>query len=209
MAAGFAVACGTTEDGTPPPVASGGAGTEQAEAVARGGTLWVAAVYWAGLEQLLSAPGPTGSYLLDPQVVFAGGPWEVFRCCLLRTLMSYTGTSTSEGGVEARPDLADGRPEVSADGLTWTFHLKPGLHYGPPFEDTEIVAADVVRALERELMPSPETGRVPFGSYAFYYGDVIAGAKEFTNGRADSISGLEAPDEHTLVVRLLRPTGDL
>jgi peptide/nickel transport system substrate-binding protein len=208
-AAASAVACGSGADETLPLVASGGATTEQADAVARGGTLQVAALGWPGLEEYLSAPGPTGSYVLDPQVVYAGGPWEVFRCCLLRTLMSYSGTSTGEGGAQVRPDLADGPPEVSADGLTWTFHLEPGLHYAPPFQDTEIVAQDVIRALERELMPSPQNGRTAFGSYAVYYSDVIAGAQDFADGKTDSISGLETPDEQTLVVHLLRPTGDL
>jgi peptide/nickel transport system substrate-binding protein len=208
-AAASAVACGSGANETLPPVASGGASAERADAVARGGTLQVAALGWPGLEEYLSAPGPTGSYVLDPQVVYAGGPWEVFRCCLLRTLMSYSGTSTSEGGAEVRPDLADRLPEVSADGLTWTFHLTPGLHYAPPFQDTEIVAPDVVRALERELGPSPQKGRTAFGSYAAYYSDVIAGAQDFADGKADSISGLETPDTHTLVVHLVRPTGDL
>jgi peptide/nickel transport system substrate-binding protein len=209
VVAASAAACGTAENGTLPSAASSGASTEQADAVARGGTLRVAAIGFPGLEDYLSAPGARGSYLLDPQVVYAGGPWEILRCCLLRTLMSYNGTSTREGGAQLRPDLANALPDVSADGLTWTFHLKTGVHYAPPFEDTEIAAADIVRALERELMPSPDTGRSPFGSYAGYYIDVIAGARQFADGKTESISGLETPAKHTLIVHLARPTGDL
>ena len=44
------------------------------------------------------------------------------------------------------PDLAQGMPEVSSDGLTWTFRLKRGLRFAPPFDDTPIVARDIVRA---------------------------------------------------------------
>jgi peptide/nickel transport system substrate-binding protein len=205
MAAGSAAACGTAERGTLPPAGSGGASTEQADTAARGGTLRVAAIDWPTFEN--ADAGARDTYMLDPQASWY--PFELFRCCLVRTLMSYSGTSTSEGGAQLRPDLADGMPEISADGLTWTFHLKPGLHYAPPFDNTEIVAADVVRAVERELMPSPETDRVPFGSYSFYYSDVIVGAQEFADGKGDSISGLEAPDEHTFIVHLLKPTGDL
>ena len=46
------------------------------------------------------------------------------------------------------------------------------------------------------------------GGYSFYY-STIEGFDEFAAGEADSISGLEAPDDSTLVVRTSAPTGDL
>jgi len=137
---------------------------------------------------------------LDPQGAYFTTPWELFRCCLLRTLYSYNGMPTEEGGMELRSDLATGLPEVSADGLTWTFRLREGLRYAPPFDDTQIVALDVVRALEREA----RTG----GPYAFYY-SVIRGFDDHQAGTADSIAGLETPDDRTLVVRLEQVTSDL
>ena len=91
-------------------------------------------------------------------------------------------------------------PDVSSDGLTWTFHLKTGLHYAPPMQNVEIVAGDVVRALEREA-------RVGSG-YSFYF-DVIEGFDEYGAHTADSISGLQTPDDHTLVVTLTTLVGDL
>ena len=140
---------------------------------------------------------------LDPQQAYTLTPeWEVLRCCLLRTLFSYNGRSVSEGGVEARPDLAAGPPEVAPDGLSWTIQLKEGVHYAPPLEDVEILAQDVVRALMWEASPGSAA------SYAFYF-SVIDGFDEYASGDATTISGLETPDEHTLVVRLTRPTGDL
>jgi peptide/nickel transport system substrate-binding protein len=38
---------------------------------------------------------------------------------------------------------------------------------------------------------------------------VIEGADAFTAGTTDSVAGLEAPDPHTLLVHLTRPTGDV
>ena len=102
---------------------------------------------------------------LDPQGAYFTTSWELFRCCLLRTLYSYNGRPTEEGGMELRPDLATGLPQVSADGLTWTFRLREGLRYAPPFDDTQIVALDVVRGWSgkpgrRVRMPSttPSSG---------------------------------------------------
>ena len=139
---------------------------------------------------------------LDPQVDYWFDSWEVFRCCLLRTLMSHRGVPTSEGGAELMPDLAAGDPDVSPDGLTWTFRLKEGLPYAPPFQDTEIVSTDIVRALERSALPRALRG------YTSYY-SVIDGFDEFASGKSESISGLGAPDPHTLVVQLREPVGDL
>jgi ABC-type transport system substrate-binding protein len=102
-----------------------------------------------------------GGQVNDPQINGIVGPtYELLRCCLLRTLLSYNGQSTSGGGTLLRPDLAAALPEVSADGLTWTFHLRAGLHYAPPLQSTEITAGDFIRSVER-LMGAPSGGSTP------------------------------------------------
>jgi ABC-type transport system substrate-binding protein len=136
---------------------------------------------------------------LDP-ATYRTETWGLSRCCLLRTLYSYNGKPAEEGGAEVRPDLAQGMPEVSPDGLTWIFRLKEGLRYAPPFEDTSIVGRDIVRGLEREARMKGDT-------YGFYY-SVIQGFDDYPE-EADSIVGLETPDDRTLVVRLTEITGDL
>jgi peptide/nickel transport system substrate-binding protein len=164
----------------------------------RGGTLRVGVDHPFGTEISTAPP----RYALDPQVEYRSAQWELYRCCLLRTLLSYNGKPTVQGGATLRPDLATRMPDVSPDGLVWVFHLKRGLHYAPPFQRREIVAGDIVRALEREFRLGARAG------YPFYY-TVIEGAKAFAAHKADSISGLEVPDPHTLVVHLTEPTGDL
>jgi peptide/nickel transport system substrate-binding protein len=179
-----------------------------------GGTLRVALVHWADHEAEYAAPDGSASYALDPQAEYDNSAWELFRCCLQRTLLSYNGKPTAEGGADLRPDLAADMPTVSLDGLTWTFRLKLGLHYAPPYENSEIVAADVIRGVERTLRPAPPSyakasGHPTIGAYAFYYSPLIAGAEAFADGKADTISGLETPDDHTLVVHLTQASGDL
>jgi peptide/nickel transport system substrate-binding protein len=138
---------------------------------------------------------------LDPQLSYNGDDWEVFRCCLARTLLSYSGRPADEGGAVLRPDLAATLPTVSPDHLTWEFRLKTGLHYGPPLERLPIVAGDFVRALEREADPKISA------PYAFYY-SVIRGFDDFAEGRAGNIAGITAPNNHTLIFQLNEPTGD-
>ena len=169
--------------------------TPTSGAIPEGGTLRVAIPKW---DASPFSEGPA----LDPQVDYWYDSFELFRCCLLRTLLAHPGLSTDEGGTTLRPDLAATMPEVSGDGLTWTFRLKDGIAYGPPLEDTQVVAGDIIRALDREaVMASGDT-------YAFYY-SVIEGFDAMVRGEADSISGMEAPDDLTLVVHLTHPAGDL
>jgi peptide/nickel transport system substrate-binding protein len=151
-----------------------------------------------------------GDLAWDPAVAYDARPWEVFRCCLLRTLVSYNGHSLQLGGAVLQPDLATDLPTVSADGLTWTFHLRQGIHYAPPMADKEVVAQDFVRAIERALRPDPGgNGGSYSGIVADYVSSVITGGADFAQGTATSISGLETPDNYTLVVHLVQPTGDL
>ena len=163
------------------------------DAALRGGTLRVA----------VSNPWAFGVDI-DP-AAYRTWAWELARCCLLRTLYSYNGRPAEDGGAEVRPDLAQGMPQISSDGLTWTFRLKEGLRYAPPFDDTSIVAEDIVRGLERQARAGP---RSPSGDYGSLYYSTILGFDDYPE-EADSIVGLGTPDDHTLVVRLTENTGDL
>jgi peptide/nickel transport system substrate-binding protein len=177
---------------------SEGDGSEPTSPEARhlqGGTLRIGVSDAAVLDGLLGSD-------LDPQRNYVSPTWELFRCCLLRTLYAYNGKPTEEGGAEPQPDLASGVAEVSADGLTWTFRLRRGIYYAPPLDDTPIVALDIVRALERTARVGSER------TYRFYYFP-IRGFKDYGAGRADTISGLQTPDDRTLVVQLEEVTSDL
>ena len=142
--------------------------------------------------------------------------YELGRCCLLRTLLSYNGQPTGQGGGVLRPDLAATLPEISPDGLTWTFRIREGIRYGPPLEDVAVTTPDLVRSIERALSPRPEV--LPddwkeiqdsyLGDYLNLRG-ILEGAEAYVDGSTDRISGLETPDPRTLVVHLTAPTGTL
>jgi peptide/nickel transport system substrate-binding protein len=158
----------------------------KADHVPRGGTLRV------GITTEALSPLDPAKLEFDPAIT------ELQRCCLLRTLVNYRGATTEEGGTVLRPDLAVALPKVSEDGLAYTFRLKPGIRYAPPYDDVTIKAQDTVRAIEYAL-------RLKSAPFML----VIEGAREFQNGRADTVSGLETPDDRTLVVHLAELVGDL
>jgi peptide/nickel transport system substrate-binding protein len=162
-------------------------GTEGA--LPRGGTLI------AGLESDVDDA-------FDPQKEYYSVTWGFYHCCLLRTLMATPTVPAEEGGNDLLPDLATDVPEVSEDGLTYTFTIRDGITWAPPLEDQEIVAGDFINAMEREADPKVTAG------YPFYY-SIIEGFDEFSEGEADTISGMTAVDDKTLEITLTRPSGDL
>jgi oligopeptide transport system substrate-binding protein len=84
----------------------------------------------------------------------------------------------------------------SRDGLVWTFTLRRGVrfHHG-----REVTADDVVYSFTRLLDPRINSGAAD--SFT-----VIAGAREFREGRARTVSGLVALDPHTVQITLAEPT---
>src|SRR3954466_5783403 len=133
-----------------------GGGDKQAQktdGTPRGGTLRVG-ISAAPDRELLATLDPA-SDIFSPPIA------ELYRCCLLRTLVNYRGATTEDGGSLLRPDLAAALPEVSDDGLTYTFRLKSGLHYAPPYADVMIKAQDIVRGIEYALsLPGYSTGLI-------------------------------------------------
>src|SRR5262245_60319561 len=132
LATALAACGGRQAESEPSPPAAPQETTEE-DTLPRGGTLRGAtASAFPDLKEFYFSADWAADYTLDPQVAYDATSWELFRCCLLRTLMSFKGQPTSRGGAELRPDLAREMPEVSADGLTWTFRIKSGIRYAPP-----------------------------------------------------------------------------
>ena len=111
-----------------------------------------------------------------------------------RTLYSFAAADT-----EARPDMATGQPEVSSDGKTITVHIRKGVKFAPPV-NREVTSKDIKYAIERGF-----SGHVP-SAYAQLYFGVIQGApkKPDPNG-VPNISGIQTPDDQTLVFKLSAP----
>ncbi|MEX1297238.1 MAG: ABC transporter substrate-binding protein [Candidatus Limnocylindrales bacterium] len=110
---------------------------------------------------------------------------------------------TPEGELVAA--LAEGFPEVSEDGLVYTFTIKPGAMFaGPDFEPREVAAADVAYGMIRALDPTPDGAPAP--SWGSGYLFPIKGAAAFAAGEADSVEGIEVIDDRTLQVTLEAPT---
>jgi peptide/nickel transport system substrate-binding protein len=131
---------------------------------------------------------------LDPGITYQSLDLNVLAS-VVRTLYTYAPTEPSR----LLPDLAAGAPEISDGGRVLTVRIRRGVRFGPPV-NREVTARDVKYAIERGFNPN-----VANAYASTYYGDVV-GADRADGG---PITGIETPDEHTLIFRLTRPTASL
>lgn len=127
------------------------------------------------------------------------------------TLLHY---AYLERPFKLEPDLLERMPELSADGLTYTLHLRKGVRFQdnacfPGGKGRELVADDVLYSLRRFANANLNTR-----SWFLMRGAVVglddyraATTKAGPNGDISKfeIAGLHKLDSHTLTIRLTRP----
>jgi peptide/nickel transport system substrate-binding protein len=133
---------------------------------------------------------------LDPGKAYYQFTYMVMQNATQRPLYAYKPDQTEK----PTPDIAAADPQISADGRTVTVSLKRGVRFSPPV-NREVTSKDVKYAIERGFTP-----QVANGYAGAYFGD-LKGVKAFKDGDADDISGIETPDDHTVVFHLSRGTG--
>ena len=125
---------------------------------------------------------------LDPVAGYDTASWG-FEQMLFDTLVRY-----SDSGVDLVPDAAT-QWESSADKRTFTFHLRPNIRFS---NGRTVISSDFKYEIERVLEPANNSQGVE------YYRE-IAGAEQYINGRAKSVTGIETPDSRTIIFHLTAP----
>ncbi len=111
--------------------------------------------------------------------------YSVINTPLLTFVRGVQGTA----GSKIIPALAKSLPTITNGGKTYTFYLRPGLHYsnGQP-----IVASDVPYALERDI-------KIPSQAASFISAYIVGGTA-YANGKAKTISGVVTDDKTGKIV---------
>ncbi|MBI5106308.1 MAG: hypothetical protein HZB46_15210 [Solirubrobacterales bacterium] len=112
-----------------------------------------------------------------------------------RTLYSFK----PEDGTNPVPDLAEADPEISSDKKSVTVKIRKGVKFGPPV-NREVTSKDVKYAVERFF--SINVG----GQYPGYFQPIVGAPTKATKG-VKPISGIETPDDQTIVFKLKDPVG--
>lgn len=125
---------------------------------------------------------------LDPAIGYDWQNWSMIKS-LFDGLMDYEAGTTT-----LRPDLAESY-EISPDGQTFTFKLRPGVKF---HNGREMIAEDVKYSIERVVDPKTQSpGQGFFAS--------IKGYDEAAEGKAEGVSGITVVDPLTIKFELSRP----
>jgi peptide/nickel transport system substrate-binding protein len=137
----------------------------------------------------------TGLDYLDPALSYTVQGWEAMWNVYL-SLLSYKHVNGPDGATLV-PALAQNLPQISADGMTYKFKLRPGLKYS---NGTPVKASDFKYAIKRLfLIDSPGVG--------FFTN--IAGADQFSKSKKGDISGIVTNDATgDITIKLAKPQGD-
>jgi peptide/nickel transport system substrate-binding protein len=118
---------------------------------------------------------------LDPADAYAVHDWELIRNISEGLLKWVPGTT------ELTTGLATDMPEISEDGLTYTFTLRDGIMFG---DGLELTATMYAEQLNRLLTIGPECPNGVASALAVPY-----------------VASIEAPDDQTIVFTLNAPYG--
>ncbi len=145
---------------------------------------------------------------LDPAIMWSENE-GMLACLMFNSLLD----SDADGNLV--PMLAESLPAVSSDGLTYTFHLRPGVHFS---NGRELVAEDVVFTLERYFDPQSGAsssgcfnsirGSAGFGEARQKEAAAPAEAPQRAAGRwiePKTIVGLQSLDRRTFQIQLEHP----
>lgn len=167
------------------------------------------------------------SGMLDPQAEYDTIGYTVLTA-LSRTLLGYPASSNLVTASTPTEDAATSY-SVSSDGLTYTFHVRPGMRWavtdpktGQPVtadNGTPVTAQDFALGIERNCLPAVSGYNNPT-----YYTATIAGFSSFCSTlsgmtkstpaqiaayiQANPPSGIQTPDSSTLVITLSAPAVD-
>ena len=131
---------------------------------------------------------------IDPQLSYTLEGWEVLWN-VYTPLLTYK-HQKGDAGTDIVPALAKDMPQISPDGKTYKLTLRPNMKYS---DGTPIKASDFTYAIKRLFKANS-------GGSVFYEG--IVGAKDFADGKSDTISGITTDDSTgDITIQLEKPNG--
>jgi oligopeptide transport system substrate-binding protein len=134
----------------------------------------------------------------DPDTLDPAFSRDLASAFLIRQV--FRGLTRFDSDLQPVPAIAQ-RIEVSADGLDYTFDLRPNA----TFQDgTPITADAVIVSLTRALDPATADGDVLLLGGPTFLSD-IEGAGDVISGQFQELRGVDAVDEDTVHIRLSNP----
>jgi peptide/nickel transport system substrate-binding protein len=191
FAAGAIAACGGSSSSSTSAASPAATGSSSGTGTSTAASTGTSAGKSGGTVTIVSGTPPLSA---DPGLDFTTQGNEM-ESVIDTPLLTFKRGVEGAGGSEIVPALATGVPTATNGGKTYTFTLRPNLHYS---DGSAIKASDVITALERDL-------KIPWQAASFISG-YVKGADAYAKGKAKTISGVTADDtKGTLTVNLVAP----
>jgi peptide/nickel transport system substrate-binding protein len=134
---------------------------------------------------------------VDPGNTYYAFSWDFSRF-YARPLMTFQ-PAPGKDGLNLVPDLAAAPGEVSADGLTWTYHIRPGVK----FEDgSPVTTKDVKYAVERSNYAPDVLSLGPTYFKQYLTDSEFQGPYKDPSNDKLNFKGIDTPDDTTIVFHL-------
>jgi peptide/nickel transport system substrate-binding protein len=133
----------------------------------------------------------------DPALAYYQPSWNIeYATCA--KLLNYP-DAAGQDGTTLQPEVAESMPTVTNGGKTYTFMVRKGFTFSPP-SGAEVTATTFQKVIERDLSKKMNSPALAFAS------DIV-GAKEFTEGKASTVTGVKV-DGNELSITLVKPAPD-
>jgi ABC-type oligopeptide transport system substrate-binding subunit len=145
-------------------------------------------------DQTLRFPSDSTIGSLDPAQVNAETDVELYQNL-------FDGLLKFDDKLNVIPDIATKLPDISADGLTYTFKLNPKAKF---WNGHLVKASDFIYSFSRSAAEGGDAYGSDFDHVVGY--DTVSAVSDWAHHQT-MLSGMSAPDDHTLVIKLTSPWG--
>ena len=160
------------------------------------------------------------SAFLDPQGEY-GAVGDIVERAFTRQLVSYPASPNLPKAESIVPDAATAMPTISADGRTYTFHIRGGIMWNTS-PARQVTSVDFERGIERNCDPTLASDGNPtyymttilgFASFCSAFralgpASTAAERAAYINGHANDVPGIQTPNTSEIVFTLTQPATD-
>jgi oligopeptide transport system substrate-binding protein len=143
-------------------------------------------------DQTLRFPSDSSLGTLDPAQINAETDVEIYQNL-------FDGLLKFDDKLNVVPDIATSLPTVSSDGLTYTFKLNPNAKF---WNGDPVTAQDFIYSFSRS---AAEGGNAYGSNFDHVVGYATVSKVSDWAHNQKMLSGMSAPDDHTLVIKMISP----
>jgi len=143
-------------------------------------------------DQTLRFPSDSTLGTLDPAQINAETDVLIYQNL-------FDGLLKFDDNLKVIPDIATKLPDISSDGMTYTFKLNPNAKF---WNGHAVKASDFIYSFSRAAAEGGNAYGTNFDHVVGY--DTVSTVSDWAHNQK-MLSGMSAPDDHTLVIKMISP----